>query len=76
MRRAAGDIGTLISVFGFLVSAGLLLLAVRDHRAGASALWVGAGAVVFLSAGWTLAQEVRRARRERAGRRERAERPG
>lgn len=40
----------------------LLVLAVREYRSGASALWIGAGAVVFLSTLYVLVRDVRRFR--------------
>ncbi|WP_432052098.1 hypothetical protein [Streptomyces xiamenensis] len=55
-------ISALVSAFGVLVSVMLLVLAVREYRAGASALWIGAGAVIFLSASYTLARDLRRLR--------------
>ncbi|MFI5772346.1 hypothetical protein ACIA74_28275 [Streptomyces sp. NPDC051658] len=55
-------ISALISAFGFLASMLLLVLAVRDYRSGAPALWIGAGAVIFLSALYTLVRDVRRLR--------------
>ncbi|MFD7494233.1 hypothetical protein ACFV8T_17745 [Streptomyces sp. NPDC059832] len=55
-------ISTLISAFGVLVSMLLFALAVREYRSGAPALWIGAGAVIFLSALYTLVRDVRRLR--------------
>ncbi|MFJ2650388.1 hypothetical protein ACIO1C_27160 [Streptomyces sp. NPDC087420] len=55
-------ISALISVFGALTSMLLLVVAVREYRAGASALWIGAGAVIFLSALSALVRDVRRLR--------------
>ncbi|MET4922460.1 hypothetical protein P3L51_08875 [Streptomyces sp. PSRA5] len=55
-------VSALISAFGVLVGMMLLVLAVREYRSGASALWVGAGAVIFLSALCTLVRDVRRLR--------------
>ncbi|WP_327183525.1 hypothetical protein [Streptomyces sp. NBC_01334] len=55
-------ISALISSFGVLVSALLLVLAVREYRDGASALWIGAGAAILLSASYVLARDVRRLR--------------
>ncbi|MGY5035840.1 hypothetical protein ACWC9U_34480 [Streptomyces sp. 900116325] len=55
-------ISTLISAFGALVSTVLLILAVHEYRSGASAFWIGAGAVIFLSASCTLVRDVRRLR--------------
>ncbi|MFG3530054.1 hypothetical protein ACGF8B_25355 [Streptomyces sp. NPDC047917] len=55
-------ISALISAFGVLSGMVLLFLAVRDYRSGASALWIGAGAVIFLSASYTLVRDARRLR--------------
>ncbi|MEV6782327.1 hypothetical protein [Streptomyces sp. NPDC051098] len=55
-------ISTLISAFGVLASLMLLVLAVREYRSGASALWIGAGAVIFLSASYALVRDARRLR--------------
>ncbi|MFE4637196.1 hypothetical protein ACFRJ1_27975 [Streptomyces sp. NPDC056773] len=55
-------ISALISAFGFLASMMLLALAVRDYRNGASVLWLAAGALIFLSASYTLVRDVRRLR--------------
>ncbi|MCP3757794.1 hypothetical protein [Streptomyces sp. TBY4] len=55
-------ISALISAFGFLVSVMLLALAVRDYRSGESVLWLVAGALIFLSASYTLVRDVRRLR--------------
>ncbi|TWV55534.1 hypothetical protein FRZ03_07460 [Streptomyces misionensis] len=55
-------IGVLISAFGVLASMLLLSLAVREYRSGESALWVGAGAVIFLGASYALVRDVRRLR--------------
>ncbi|MEU4266282.1 hypothetical protein ACYCCF_05650 [Streptomyces argenteolus] len=55
-------ISTLISAFGVLASVMLLVLAVREYRFGASVLWLVAGVVIFLSASYTLARDVRRLR--------------
>ncbi|WP_142264742.1 hypothetical protein OHU34_24470 [Streptomyces sp. NBC_00080] len=59
-------ISALISSFGVLVSALLLLLAVRECREGASALWIGAGAAILLGASYALARDVRRLRTDPA----------
>jgi hypothetical protein len=40
----------------------LLVLAVREYRSGASVLWLVAGAVIFLSASYTLVRDARRLR--------------
>ncbi|QBR06306.1 hypothetical protein D7Y56_10440 [Streptomyces sp. S501] len=55
-------ISALISAFGVLAGTMLLILAVREYRSGASALWIGAGVVIFLSASCTLVRDVRRLR--------------
>ncbi|MEU9317593.1 hypothetical protein [Streptomyces sp. NPDC048295] len=55
-------ISALISAFGVLAGMSLLALAVRECRAGASALWIGAGAVILLCASYTLVRDVRRLR--------------
>ncbi|PAZ14324.1 hypothetical protein CLM62_19920 [Streptomyces sp. SA15] len=55
-------ISVLISAFGVLAGMMLLVGAVREHRSGASALWIAAGAVIFLSALYALARDVRRLR--------------
>ncbi|MEL5960055.1 hypothetical protein AADR41_35765 [Streptomyces sp. CLV115] len=55
-------ISALISAFGVLAGMVLLILAVREYRSGASALWIGAGAVIFLSASYTLVRDARRLR--------------
>ncbi|MFD5080424.1 hypothetical protein [Streptomyces sp. NPDC058371] len=55
-------ISALTSAFGILASTTLLILGVREYRSGASALWIGAGAVIFLSALCTLVRDVRRLR--------------
>ncbi|WP_405629047.1 hypothetical protein OG933_25355 [Streptomyces sp. NBC_00016] len=60
--RVTHRISALISSFGVLVSVLLLLLAVREHRDGAPALWIGAGAAILLSASYALARDVRRLR--------------
>ncbi|MFF1420981.1 hypothetical protein [Streptomyces sp. NPDC058280] len=52
-------ISALISAFGVFVSMLLLDLAVWEYRSGASALWIGAGAVIFLSALYSLVRDVR-----------------
>jgi hypothetical protein len=52
----------LISTFGVLASVMLLVFAVREYRSGASVLWLVAGAVIFLSASYTLVRDVRRLR--------------
>ncbi|WP_392668022.1 hypothetical protein [Streptomyces sp. LN785] len=55
-------ISALISAFGVLASTFLLVLAVREYRSGASALWLVAGAVLFLGALHTLVRDVWRLR--------------
>ncbi|WP_326841091.1 hypothetical protein OHB33_01075 [Streptomyces sp. NBC_01558] len=55
-------VSALISAFGVLASVMLLVFAVREYRFGASVLWLVAGAVIFLSASYTLVRDVRRLR--------------
>ncbi|RSN34009.1 hypothetical protein DMH12_38445 [Streptomyces sp. WAC 04229] len=55
-------VSALISAFGVLASTVLLAGAVREYRSGASALWIVAGAVIFLSAFYALVRDVRRLR--------------
>ncbi|MFB6839902.1 hypothetical protein [Streptomyces sp. NPDC056361] len=55
-------ISALISALGVLASTFLLVHAVREYRSGASALWLAAGAVIFLSALYSLVRDVRRRR--------------
>ncbi|MFD8975577.1 MULTISPECIES: hypothetical protein [unclassified Streptomyces] len=55
-------ISALISTLGVLAGVMLLVLAVREYRSGASVLWLVAGAVIFLSASYTLVRDVRRLR--------------
>jgi hypothetical protein len=55
-------ISALISAFGVLASVVLVVAGVREYRSGASVLWLVAGAVIFLSASYTLARDVRRLR--------------
>ncbi|MDQ0581573.1 hypothetical protein [Streptomyces rishiriensis] len=55
-------ISALISAFGVLVGLLLLVLAVREYRDGASALWIGAGAAILLGATYALVRDVRRLR--------------
>ncbi|OEJ21912.1 hypothetical protein AR457_38915 [Streptomyces agglomeratus] len=55
-------ISVLISAFGVLASMLLLVGAVREYSSGASVLWIGAGALLFLSAWHTLVRDVRRLR--------------
>ncbi|WP_406386124.1 hypothetical protein [Streptomyces sp. NBC_01618] len=55
-------ISALISAFGVLAGMLLLVLAVLEYRSGAPPLWIGAGAVIFLSALYTLVRDVRRLR--------------
>ncbi|MEU6449722.1 hypothetical protein [Streptomyces sp. NPDC046979] len=55
-------VSALISAFGVLASMVLLAGAVREYRSGASALWIVAGAVIFLSAFYALVRDVRRLR--------------
>ncbi|MGQ4353087.1 hypothetical protein [Streptomyces drozdowiczii] len=52
----------LISAFGVLASVVLVVAGVCEYRFGASVLWLVAGAVIFLSASYTLARDVRRFR--------------
>ncbi|WP_280887987.1 hypothetical protein [Streptomyces sp. LBL] len=55
-------ISALISAFGVLAAMMLLAMAVGEYRSGASALWIAAGAVIFLSTLYTLVRDVRRLR--------------
>ncbi|MDG9711420.1 hypothetical protein [Streptomyces sp. DH10] len=55
-------VSALISAFGVFASTLLLTFAVREYRSGASALWIGAGAVIFISAAYALVRDVRRLR--------------
>ncbi|MFE5909556.1 hypothetical protein ACFQ6B_10775 [Streptomyces wedmorensis] len=55
-------ISALISAFGALAGVMLLVLAVREYRSGASVLWLVAGAMIFLSASYTLVRDARRLR--------------
>jgi hypothetical protein len=55
-------VSALISAFGVLASTVLLAGAVREYRSGASALWIAAGAAIFLSALYALVRDVRRLR--------------
>ncbi|WP_418960291.1 hypothetical protein [Streptomyces tritici] len=55
-------ISALISAFGVLVSVMLLVGAMREHRSGASVLWLVAGAVIFLSALYAFVRDLRRLR--------------
>ncbi|GGW54036.1 hypothetical protein [Streptomyces griseoloalbus] len=55
-------ISALISAFGVLAGRMLLVVAVRGYRSGASVLWLGAGAVIFLSASYTFARDMRQLR--------------
>ncbi|MGW1406413.1 hypothetical protein [Streptomyces sp. NPDC002403] len=55
-------ISALISALGVLAAMLLLALAVREWRAGGSALWTGVGAVILLSASCALVRDVRRLR--------------
>lgn len=50
------------SAFGVLVSVVPVVLGVREYRSGASVLWLVAGAVIHLSAWYTLVRDVRRLR--------------
>ncbi|GAA1542158.1 hypothetical protein GCM10009730_59010 [Streptomyces albidochromogenes] len=59
-------VSALISAFGVLASTVMLAGAVREYRSGASALWIAAGAVIFLSAFYALVRDVRRLRTEQA----------
>ncbi|MFF9205715.1 hypothetical protein ACF1AE_28635 [Streptomyces sp. NPDC014986] len=61
-------VSVLISAFGVLAGTVLLAGAVREFRSGASALWIAAGAVIFLGASYTLVRDVRRPRTGRANR--------
>ncbi|MER6393645.1 hypothetical protein ACFXEL_20595 [Streptomyces sp. NPDC059382] len=55
-------IETLISAFGVLASTFLLFAALREYHSGASAFWIAGGAVLFLSAVYAFARDVRRLR--------------
>ncbi|MFI2780697.1 hypothetical protein [Streptomyces sp. ALB3] len=55
-------ISTLISAFGVLATVILVVAGVREYRSGVSVLWLVAGAVIFLSALYTLVRDVRRLR--------------
>ncbi|MFI0240599.1 hypothetical protein [Streptomyces sp. NPDC016845] len=55
-------ISAFISALGVLAGALLLTFAVREHRSGASALWVGVGAAIFFGASYALVRDVRRLR--------------
>ncbi|MFE6038949.1 hypothetical protein [Streptomyces sp. NPDC056452] len=55
-------ISALISALGAPTSVMLLVPAVREYRSGASALRLVAGAVIFLSASYTLVRDARRLR--------------
>ncbi len=59
-------VSTLLSAFGVLLGMALLALAVREYAAGASALWVGAGALFVLGEVCALVRDVRRLRVESA----------
>ncbi|MGN9790058.1 hypothetical protein ACTMTU_02990 [Streptomyces sp. OZ13] len=58
----AHRISTLISAFGVFAASMLLVAAVVEYRAGASALWVGLGVIVLVSAVYTLVRDIRRPR--------------
>ncbi|WP_328502943.1 hypothetical protein OG828_30730 [Streptomyces sp. NBC_00457] len=60
----ANRISALISAFGVFASMVLLVGAVHEYRSGASALWIAAGAVIFLSAVYALVRDVQRLRAE------------
>jgi O-antigen/teichoic acid export membrane protein len=53
-------ISATISAFGVLVGVILLVAFVREYSSGASVLWGVAGAVIFLSASYTLVRDLRR----------------
>ncbi|MFF5723578.1 hypothetical protein [[Kitasatospora] papulosa] len=55
-------ISALISAFGVVAGMLLLALAVREYLSGASAIWIGAGALISLGASYTLVRDVRRLR--------------
>lgn len=65
--HVAHRISILISAFGVLACTLLLVGAIREYRAGASPLWVGAGALIFLAAVHALVRDVCGARRARTG---------
>lgn len=58
----AHRISTLISAFGVFVAAMLLIGAVVEYRAGASALWFAFGVLILVSAVYTLVRDIRRPR--------------
>ncbi|MFH8926457.1 hypothetical protein ACH4D4_05325 [Streptomyces pristinaespiralis] len=58
----APRISTLISAFGVFVATMLLIGAVVEYRAGASALWVAFGVLILVSAVYTLVRDIRRPR--------------
>ncbi|MFI2433126.1 hypothetical protein [Streptomyces sp. NPDC018693] len=62
----ANRISTVISVAGVLTSVMLLVGAFREYQAGASALWVGLGAVILLAAVIALVRDLRRPRGPKA----------
>ncbi|MFG2440780.1 hypothetical protein [Streptomyces sp. NPDC048508] len=55
-------VSALISGIGVLASVMLLILAVREYRSGASILWLVAGAVILISASYTLVSDARQLR--------------
>jgi hypothetical protein len=62
----ANRISALISAFEVVASMLLLALAVREYRSGATILWIGAAALLFLGVSYTLVRDVRRIRSGRA----------
>ncbi|HWU11817.1 MAG TPA: hypothetical protein VN520_36625 [Streptomyces sp.] len=60
--HVAYRISALISAVGVLADMVLLALAVREFRSGASALWIGAGAMILLGASYAFVRDVRRLR--------------
>lgn len=55
-------INALISVLGVLPGTMLLVFAVREYRAGASALWIGLATLILLSAVHALVRDIRKLR--------------
>lgn len=58
--RVANRVSALISAVGVLASVMLVVAGTRECCSGASILWLVAGAVIFLSALYTLVRDVRR----------------
>ncbi|MFE2053378.1 hypothetical protein ACFXAS_33515 [Streptomyces sp. NPDC059459] len=66
MSRVANRISALISILEVVASMLLLALAVREYHSGATILWIGAAALLFGGASYTLMRDVRRLRSGRA----------